>query len=112
MNTKYLRNLFFISGLLLLFQGCQRDDICPEATQTTPLLVLRFYDAEERDSPARPTNLSIRSTVNDSIKTLYQRINQDSIGIPLRTDQNSTIYTFTIFDSDNEENQEFAPATD
>ncbi|SKB35043.1 hypothetical protein SAMN05660776_0622 [Salegentibacter holothuriorum] len=113
MNTKYLKNLFFISGLFMLFLGCQRDDICPEATQTTPMLVVRFYDAEERDNPARPTNLSIRSTVSDSTKTLYQRINQDSIAIPLRTNQNATSYTFTIFDSDSEEeDQEFTPNTD
>jgi hypothetical protein len=117
MKTKYLKNLFFIGGLLMLFNGCQRDDICPAATQTTPLLVVRFYDAEERDNPASPTNLSIRSTVNDSIKTLYQRSNADSIVIPLRTDQNATTYTFTIFDRDpdeeeEDEDEEFTPDTD
>ena len=114
MKTKYLKNLFFIAGFLMLFLGCQRDDICPAATQTTPLMVVRFYDAEERDDPASPTNLSIRSTVNDSIKTLYQRIDLDSIVIPLRTDQNTTTYTFTIFDSEEEEDEdeEFTSDTD
>lgn len=113
MSTKYLKNLLFFGGLLLLFLGCQRDDICPAATRTTPMLVMRFYDANERDNPARPTNLSIRSTVSDSTKTLFQRINLDSIAIPLRTDQNSTFYTFTIFDADSvAENEEFTPNTD
>lgn len=114
MNTKYLKNLFLIGGLLMLFSSCQRDDICAEATQTTPMMVMRFYDASDRDEPARPTNLSIRSIVNDSVKTLYRRINQDSIVIPLRTNQNATTYSFTIFDSDDEEEEddEFTPNTD
>lgn len=109
----YLKILVPAVVLIMLILGCQRDDICPETTETTPMLVLRFYDAEERESTGRPTNLSIRSMVNDSIKTLYQRINEDSIAIPLRTDQNTTTYTFTIFDSEsNDENQEFTPDTD
>ena len=113
MNTKYFKILFFIGGLFLLFSGCQRDDICPEATQTTPLLVMRFYDAEDRESPISPTNLSIRSIVSDSIKTLYRRENSDSIVIPLRTNQPTTTYTFTIFDpAENEEDPEFEANTD
>jgi hypothetical protein len=113
MNKSDLKRLFSALVLLMLILGCQRDDICPESTQTTPMLVLRFYDAEERENFSRPTNLSIRSQVNDSIKTLYQRENKDSIAIPLRTNQNTTTYTFTIFDSDEEEeDQEFTPDTD
>ncbi|MBZ9731020.1 hypothetical protein LB467_15100 [Salegentibacter sp. JZCK2] len=113
MNKSYLKILVPGVVLLMLILGCQRDDICPESTQTTPMLVLRFYDANERENFSRPTNLSIRSIVNDSVTTLYQRINQDSIVIPLRTNQNTTTYTFTIFDSDREEEeQEFTPNTD
>jgi len=113
MNKSYLKILVPGVVLLMLILGCQRDDICPESIQTTPMLVLRFYDVDERENFSRPTNLSIRSIVNDSVTTLYQRINQDSIAIPLRTNQNTTTYTFTIFDSDREEeDQEFTPDTD
>jgi len=107
------RKLVPVFAILMLILGCQRDDICPESTQTTPMLVLRFFDADERENPRTPTNLSIRSTVADSTKTLFQRINLDSIAIPLRTNQNTTTYTFTIFDSQSDaEDQEFTPDTD
>ncbi|TDN81270.1 hypothetical protein DET49_12841 [Salegentibacter sp. 24] len=115
MNKSYFKKLVPVVFLLLVILGCQRDDICPPTTPTTPNLIMRFYDIEERENPATPTNLSIRAIVNDSIKTLYQRINEDSIPIPLRTDQNITRYTFTIFDSEEdeeEEDPEFLPNTD
>jgi hypothetical protein len=51
--------------------------------------------------------------VSDSIKTLYQRINPDTIQIPLRTNQNTTTYTFTLFDAEeDDEDPEFTPDTD
>ena len=39
----------FIAILVLLVIGfttnsCQRDDICPESTATTPKLIITFYD--------------------------------------------------------------------
>lgn len=113
MNKSYLKRFFFLLGFLILILGCQRDDICPESTQTTPMLILSFYDVDDRETYKRPTNLSIRSIVNDSVKTLYQRINPDTIQIPLRTNQNSTTYTFTLFDAaEDDEDPEFTPETD
>lgn len=113
MKKSYFKKLVPGLGLLLLILGCQRDDICPENTQTTPMLVLSFFDANERENPKSPTNLSIRAVVNDSVKTLYQRINEPTIAIPLKTNQTSTTYTFTIFDPRNEnDEQEFIPDTD
>ncbi len=113
MNKSYLKRFIPLLGLLLLLLGCQRDDICPASTPTTPMLILSFYDVDDRESFKRPTNLSVRSIVNDSVKTLYQRINPDSIQIPLRTNQNITTYTFTLFDAEvDEEDPEFTPDTD
>jgi hypothetical protein len=113
MNRSFLKILVPGVVLLMLITGCQRDDICPESTQTTPMLILSFYDVNDRESYKSPTNLSVRSMVSDSIKTLYQRINPDTIQIPLRTDQNTTTYTFTLFDAEeDDEDPEFTPDTD
>ena len=113
MNKIYLKILVPGVVLLMLILGCQRDDICPAATQTTPMLILSFYDVEDRESLKRPTNLSLRSIVNDSVKTLYRRQNPDSIELPLRTNQNTTTYTFTLFDAEeDDEDPEFTPDTD
>ncbi|SHF60465.1 hypothetical protein SAMN05444483_101748 [Salegentibacter echinorum] len=106
MNKKSLNRLLGSIGLLLLVMSCQRDDICPETTQTTPMLVLRFYDAEDRDSPKTPTNLSIRATVAGKDTALYKTINRDSFAIPLRTDRNLTTYAFTLFDNADEEEED------
>ena len=38
--------LLFLTTLLI---GCEKDDICPEDTSTTPRLIIRFYDIEDTD---------------------------------------------------------------
>lgn len=79
---------------MLLLTGCQRDDICPNTVDTTPQLIIRFYDAEAPEEPKAPTDLSIRAVNNDTI--LYYRISRDSIAIPLQTSEDGTEYLFTI----------------
>ncbi len=79
-------------GGILLFSGCQRDDICPEATQTTPMLIIRFYDFEDQDEERAPNNLTIIDTERDSIYAY--RVNLDSIAIPLKTFENQTEFAF------------------
>ena len=60
-------NYYFLLILALLVSlGCQRDDICAESIETTPLLIIRFYDIEEPDELKAPQNLSIRSVDSDS----------------------------------------------
>lgn len=44
------RLLIFISFIILatvITYSCERDDICAETTQTTPRLIIEFYDATE-----------------------------------------------------------------
>lgn len=81
----------------LLFQistSCQRDDICPESTQTTPLLRISFFDQEETDIPKPPVNLSVKATGVDSLR--YERVNETEIRIPLRPDVDITSYEFIL----------------
>jgi hypothetical protein len=114
MNKNNLKKLFLGIGLLLLVMSCQRDDICPETTQTTPMLVLRFYDAEERDNPKTPTNLSISALVEGKDTAVVKTANVDSIAIPLRTDRSLTTYAFTLYDNadEDEEDPNLTPNTD
>ena len=51
-----------IIALLLLFSAiisCERDDICPESTPTTPRLIIRFYDNTELSETKRVINLQV-----------------------------------------------------
>lgn len=104
MKNKFYKLLlvaFFFSGI-----ACQRDDICPGTTDTTPLLIIRFYENEEPFDPQAPQNLSIRATDSDSTSFVintggntpvpYFRFSGDSIAIPLKTDSEQTNYVFTL----------------
>ncbi|MCG9972048.1 DUF6452 family protein [Christiangramia crocea] len=86
---------FLLICFLIASSGCQRDDICPQSTDTTPLLIIRFYDSEDPSEFKAPQNLRVRSLGNDTT-AVYNRFSQDSIAIPLRTDQDVTEYIFTL----------------
>ena len=101
---KYSYSIFLVFSLIALL-GCQRDDICPESTATTPLLILRFYENEEPFDPLPPQNLSINEEGNEEYVTVrnqngqvieYFRYTQDSLAIPLRTDSDITSLEFTV----------------
>lgn len=85
--------LFGLLLLVLLLNGCQKDDICAEATPTTPLLVIRFYDFNNPSElkPVQGLNL-IAEGRTDSLFVEERTI--DSIAIPLKTFQNTTNYQF------------------
>lgn len=86
-------------GILIFFlfqitSGCQRDDICPESTQTTPLLRISFFDRDETDVPKPPVNLTVKAT--SLTDTLFERVNLPEIRIPLRPDSDITSYEFIL----------------
>tara|TARA_B100000378_G_scaffold66252_1_gene49675 strand:- start:755 stop:1369 length:615 start_codon:yes stop_codon:yes gene_type:complete len=86
----------FILGFLslLIFAGCQRDDICPETVDTTPMLVINFYANNAQNEPRTSVNLTVREVGRDTLDMLLYRVNSQSIRIPLKTGQNSTKYEF------------------
>ncbi|MBT8254144.1 MAG: hypothetical protein HKN00_05605 [Flavobacteriaceae bacterium] len=95
-NNLRSRSLLFLSfGMLLvfLFNGCEKDDICAEATPTTPQLIIRFYDVASPEDLKSVTGLFAYALEDDGsivpIDGLAQN-NTDSIAIPLRTDRTST----------------------
>tara|TARA_R100000935_G_scaffold28134_1_gene48427 strand:- start:2076 stop:2618 length:543 start_codon:yes stop_codon:yes gene_type:complete len=94
-----VRSIIAIFALLLFSLGCQRDDICPESTLTTPLLKISFYDNESpNDSiPKVPTNLRIRAVGIDEDYPLTG--NSSEISIPLKTDVDLTTYQFILNDA-------------
>lgn len=59
MNLK--RILFFLSFITLsaIIFNCERDDICAETTQTTPRLIIEFYDASEPEELKNVPRLTV-----------------------------------------------------
>ena len=102
---------FFFFGLLVsLLAACQKDDICPETAETTPLLIIRFYDFEDNSKLKNATGLNlIAEGQTDSLFTEAQTT--DSIAIPLKTFQNYTHYQFIVH-SDEDPDDEFPPNSD
>ncbi|GAA4327083.1 hypothetical protein GCM10023115_56930 [Pontixanthobacter gangjinensis] len=100
-------SLFLLFVCVLALTGCQRDDICPATEDTTPLLIIRFYDIDETDEPKSPQNLgiraegfeeyvSIRNENNRDQTIVFERFTGDSLAIPLKTDADVTKFGFTL----------------
>ena len=72
----------------LIIISCEKDDICPDSTQTTPQLVVTFYDALDPQQSKIVESLAVFA-IKDSELILIENINginTDSIAIPLRND--------------------------
>ncbi len=79
--------------ILISVFACEKDDICPEATATTPQLIVRFYDITTPEDTKPVTNLLVYGIDDNSEPVFFKDINigtKDSIAIPLRTDINTT----------------------
>ncbi|HET8838293.1 MAG TPA: DUF6452 family protein [Flavobacteriaceae bacterium] len=87
--------LFFVLLISILAVSCQKDDICPETAETTPMLIIRFYDFEDQTKLKKAIGLNlIAEGQTDSLFTDAQTT--DSIAIPLKTFQNYTHYQFIV----------------
>lgn len=72
--------------LVIALWNCERDDICPETTPTTPRLIIEFNDIDnlENSKAVRQlTVIGIDENGND-INTLISRTNTNEIALPLR----------------------------
>lgn len=92
MKNRFL--VAFLCSYLLLASGCQRDDICPATTNTTPLLRISFFDVVEPDIPKPAVNLRVIAAGYDVIIVNRQSVTE--ISIPLRTDVDITEYDFIL----------------
>lgn len=90
-----IKKICFALFTLLVFHGCTRDDICPETTQTTPLLIVTFKNAAIPTETKAANALTIETTLEDS-QIVLDSETTDSIAIPLNTGANLTQYRFTI----------------
>lgn len=84
---------YLLAGFILLSLGCQKDDICPEGTETTPMLLVEFYDREDPTRLKAVPNLMIRATGKED--TLFGPETTNNVRIPLKTAENFTEFSFT-----------------
>ena len=82
---------------------CERDDLCPETTPTTPSLVIGFFNNALPENPKTVNDLYVIGLDNDNVLPGYSVVDVDELILPLRTDQNSTTFTLisdTVLDTD------------
>ncbi len=79
--------------ILLSLARCEKDDICPEETPTTPHLIIRFYDLADTESVKNVNSLfAYALDPNDEIINFADLniASTDSIVIPLQTNMMNT----------------------
>ncbi len=86
----------FLAAIVLFFTtyfiGCEKDDICTAATPTTPSLIIEFYNTDNRTELKKVTNLVVVANgLNESLPPFND---VSKIKIPLKTNTNSTSYSF------------------
>ncbi len=98
-------SLILLFGLTI-FLGCEKDDICVDAD--TPLLIIRFYDIENPTEFKVVPGLRVVGIGNgEPVDTFTDRSSTlDSIAIPLKTTDISTMFSFIIDSEDDDSGEE------
>ena len=82
--------------LMIIFTSCEKDDICSEATQTTPRIVIDFYDAINPQETKAVEGLAVYAIKNSELFLIeyLNGITTESIAIPLRNDLSESNFLF------------------
>lgn len=83
-----MKKLFGFCFLLLFTISCERDDICPETTMTTPRLSVAFYDIniQDEDTAKNVGKCRIQGVGNDAPLSGYEGSSPKSaVLLPLKT---------------------------
>ncbi len=95
--------LILLSLSFISLWTCERDDLCPDTTPTTPSLIIDFYNNAAQENLKAVNNLYVIGLDNDDVLPGYNLVDVDELILPLKTDQNSTTYTLisdTVLDED------------
>jgi len=90
-----IKKIILLLILISCLNGCTRDDICSEATATTPLLIITFKDITNPLVAKSVENLTIDTDYTNSVRVI-DGIQTDSIGLPLRPGANSARFRFIL----------------
>ena len=94
---KYFKVLIIpILLIAALSISCERDDICPNATATTPRLIIDLLDASNPDVAKNVFDLIVVGVKNDMLLEdpvpEYVFTDTDNLVLPLKTTDNTTEY--------------------
>lgn len=96
--------------MLCHLSSCEKDDICVDGD--TPLLVIGFFDVDDTTAAKDVPSLRIRALgFETSPSTFTDRSNQDSIGIPLQIEANTTSFVFINNSADDPDDETIETGT-
>ncbi len=72
--------------------SCERDDICPESTPTTPRLIIDIFDINNQESKKNVFGLLVAGVGNNNVLPPYSIISTDNLILPLKTSESQTQY--------------------
>ena len=90
----------FLSLVALLSFSCEKDDVCPATTQTTPRMVIEFYDiAAPEEIKLVPGLFAIGVDSNGNEVPIHNELvsTRSSIALPLQNNSNQT--QFKLYES-------------
>jgi len=82
------KKLLGVLLVLFIILGCTKDDICPEDTATTPLLIITFKDFADGLTAKPVPDLRVLDALDPTIEFAIE--SNDSIAIPLRNFNDAT----------------------
>ncbi|HUH51070.1 MAG TPA: DUF6452 family protein [Flavobacterium sp.] len=91
---RYLSRFFFLTLILGVLLGCEKDDICSGDTPTTPKLVINFYEFLNPSVSKQVLKLEIYRPESPDRILVFE--NTDQILLPLDTGDSHSTYVFRL----------------
>jgi len=93
-HSQILSYCLLLLALAFMVHSCERDDICSNDTETTPRLIIRFYDIANPDSFKNIQDVRVQGVDNDElVSSDYNGTKDlDSLVLPLKTTDMVTEY--------------------
>ncbi len=82
------RILTIIAVLFCCFLSCEKDDICPESTATTPRIVIDFLDIIDRSTTKTVNDLRVRGITDNVLNDVFAEYNGTDLNqiiLPLKS---------------------------
>jgi len=93
-----MKKIFLILLVLsVTFSSCEKDDICDAATETTPKLIIEFYDILNPTVLKKVTNLAVKEVGSTSVINFNS---ESEIQLPLKTNEDITKYSLILNSTD------------
>lgn len=91
-----MKHLYLLLLIAFTFSGCEKDDICSD--DTTPKLVIEFFDITNPSNPKNVVNLKVKEV--GQADTYFTFLSENTISIPLRITATATKYSFILNSAD------------